>query len=89
MRGLVDWERTENQRVIRLDLDRVLAVLEEEGITVSSPKQKVLDIAGDNDITPKDLMAIVLTAAEPATPGKHLAIKSSGTESEVPALLTD
>ena len=64
-RGLEDWERLENQRLVRYAVEDAMTVLADAGISVSDSNQQMIDIANDNGTTPQALMEIIQRAGEP------------------------
>ncbi len=67
-RGLVDWERIEHDRSVRLPVEDALVALREAGLIVESESQRVIDIAKINGTTPQALTAILRSAELPALP---------------------
>jgi len=61
-RGLVDWERLENQRSVSFDIEEVLAALRAAGYEVADEKDKLIDIARVNGTTPQALMSLVVAS---------------------------
>jgi len=64
-RGLEDWERLENQRLVSYAVQDAMTVLADAGISVSDSNQQMIDIANDNGTTPQALMEIIQRAGEP------------------------
>lgn len=60
VRGLVDWERLENQRAVHFETSEALATLRTRGYAVRDEKQRLIDIAQANGTTPQALMSLVL-----------------------------
>jgi hypothetical protein len=75
-RGLVDWERLEHQRTVRLTVDEGVAALRTAGLSVEGKDQRLVDIAQANATTPQALMEILREAAVPVAPGEEAAAPS-------------
>lgn len=67
-RGMEDFERLENQRLVIIDCDEALAVLRSQGLTVEGPSQRLVDIAEANRTTPQALATLIMQAARPLMP---------------------
>jgi hypothetical protein len=67
-RGLVDWERIEHERSVRLPVQDALAALRGAGLTVESENQRIIEIANANKTTPQALMPILRDAELPVLP---------------------
>lgn len=67
-RGMEDFERLENRRLITIDCTEAQAALREAGIEVEDLSQQLLDIARANATTPQALAEIVLSVARPRDP---------------------
>lgn len=61
-RGLLNWERLEHERIVRLSGTEALAALRDAGLTVEGEHQRLVDIARTNGTTPQALMAILREA---------------------------
>lgn len=70
-RGLLDWERIEHERVVRLSKIDALKALRDAGLTVEDVEQRLVDIARVNGTTPQALMAILREAEVPLTEGEE------------------
>lgn len=64
-RGLVDWERVENQRHVEISVADAIEELRDAGFAVESERQKIIDIAQQRGTTPQEVMAVILRAARP------------------------
>jgi len=64
-RGLEDWERLENQRLVRYAVQDAMTVLADAGVSVSDSNQQMIEIANNNATTPQALMEIIQRAGEP------------------------
>jgi hypothetical protein len=64
-RGLVDWERVENQRLVSISVEDALAELRAAGFVVESDRETILDIANRKGTTPQEAMNVILRAARP------------------------
>jgi hypothetical protein len=67
-RGMEDFERLENQRLLTIDCDEALAGLRSRGLTVDGLSQRLVDIAEANRTTPQALATLIMEAARPLTP---------------------
>ena len=72
-RGMEDFERLENQRLITIDCAEAMAALREAGIEVESESQQLIDIARANSTTPQALAEIIVSVAKPREPGSGVA----------------
>jgi hypothetical protein len=64
-RGMEDFERLENQRLVTIEPDDAVIALRNAGIDVMTVSERLIDIAERNSTTPKALTEIILTAAKP------------------------
>jgi len=69
-RGLVDWERLEHQRTVRLTVEDAVAALRRAGLSVDGKDQRLVDIASANATTPQALMEILQGAEVPVAAGE-------------------
>lgn len=67
-RGMEDFERLENQRLVTIDCNEALVALREAGIEVEEDSQQLIEIARANSTTPQALTEIVLSVAKPRAP---------------------
>lgn len=68
-RGMEDFERLENQRLVTIDCTEAVAALREAGIEVESQSQQLIEIAKANSTTPQALAEIIVSVAKPREPG--------------------
>jgi hypothetical protein len=64
-RGMEDFERLENQRLVTIDPDEAVMALRTAGIDVKSVSEQLIDISERNATTPQALAEIILKAAKP------------------------
>ena len=83
-RGLVDWERLDRNRLVRLSVEDALAALRGAGLSVESEKQQLVEIAEANDTTPGALMAILQAAATPLEAGEQPAAPEHSADGPFP-----
>jgi len=86
-RGMEDFERLENQRIVIIVPEDALAALREAGIKVEGVSQQLIDIAKNNSTTPKALTEIILTAAKPVQPDAGVAADPDVREGTGPFVL--
>jgi hypothetical protein len=67
-RGMEDFERLENQRLMAIDCDEALARLRSEGLAVEGLNQRLVDVAEANATTPQALAGLIMEVARPVTP---------------------
>lgn len=67
-RGMEDFERLENRRLVAVDCEEAVARLRAEGFVVEGLDQRLLDIAVTNGTTPQAVAALLMTVARPLTP---------------------
>ena len=67
-RGMEDFERLENQRLVAIDCDQALEYLRSQGMKVEDTNQRLMDIAEANAATPQALAALIMQVARPLTP---------------------
>lgn len=67
-RGMEDFERLENRRMILIDCRKALKHLQAGGLEVEGLDQTILEIAVANGLTPQDVSDLVMEVAEPTTP---------------------
>jgi hypothetical protein len=72
-RGMEDFERIENQRLVSIDCDDAVAALRAEGLAVAGSDERLVDIARANGTTPQALAGIIQGVAQPISPGQALA----------------
>lgn len=79
-RGMEDFVRLEEQRLVSIDCSDAVAALREAGVEVDSMKQVLLDIAHSNGTTPQALAEIIVSVANPrsATDGGAGSVEPSG-----------
>jgi hypothetical protein len=68
-RGMEDFERLENQRLVTIDCTEAVAALRGAGIEVESQSQQLIEIAKANSTTPQALAEIIVSVAKPREPG--------------------
>ena len=68
-RGMEDFERLENQRLIRIDCAQAVDALRQAGFEVESESQQLIEIARANSTTPQALAEIIVSVAKPREPG--------------------
>jgi hypothetical protein len=67
-RGMEDYERLENQRLVAVDCEEAVARLRAEGFSVEGLDQRLVDIAATNGTTPQTVAAVLMAVARPVTP---------------------
>jgi len=67
-RGMEDFERLENGRLVIIDCDAALEALRSAGLQVVGLSQRLVDMAEANNTTPRAVAEIVMGVARPATP---------------------
>jgi len=76
-----DLERSDNQRLIAIDCDAAVEALRDQGLTVESTEQRLVDIAEANGTTPDALASIITGVARTLTPEEAaVRIQATGTE---------
>lgn len=83
-RGMEDFERLENQRLVTIEPTEAVAALREAGIEVEGESQQLLDIARANSTTPQALAEVILSVARPRDPERD---DVAGRESAGPFVL--
>jgi hypothetical protein len=79
-RGMEDFERLENQRLVRIEPNEALMALRKAGIDIEDVSEQLIDISKRNSTTPKALSEIILTVAKPVhqKPGEESVKEQSG-----------
>lgn len=67
-RGMEDFERLENRRLVTIDCSEALAALHAVGIEVEDESRQLIEIARANSTTPQALAEIVVGVAKPRKP---------------------
>jgi hypothetical protein len=77
-RGMEDFERIENQRLVSIDCDDAVAALRAEGLVVAGVDERLIDIARANGTTPQALAGIIRAVGRPISPGEAVAALVQG-----------
>jgi hypothetical protein len=77
-RGMEDYERLENQRMVVLHCNLALEALRSAGMEVEGLSQRLLEIAEVNGTTPQALAQIIVSVARPMTPDEMAARQPRG-----------
>ncbi len=79
-RGMEDFERLENERLVAVDCEEAVARLRSEGFAVEGLNQRILDVANANGTTPQAVAAVMMEVARPLTPQEAAAALLSPVE---------